>query len=92
MLAGNVSKVVCMSRVRLNEPVFEELESRILLTGSPMPESGDSVAVSANLSSENSADAESYVKEILFLDENVKNYEQLLEGLNRNVEVLLRAY
>ena len=69
--------------------LLEQLEPRILLSGTPAPESSDDQAVNVDVTPEETEKPQDIVNEIVFVDTNVKNYETLIDGLNRNVEVVL---
>lgn len=68
-------------------PIFESLEPRILLSGSPAPDTGPEDAVFVESGHQDSV-AEFEVSEILFVDQNVEGSEVLLENLNRNVQIV----
>ena len=68
--------------------IFEELEPRILMSGTPAPSPVSEFFVQAEVFNEQ-ADAENQVSEILFIDSGVKDYDSLIDGLNRNVEIVL---
>ena len=63
-----------------NEPVFEALEDRVLLSGSPI-ESGTVIYAPADLNLDSAANV---VTEILIIDTSVDNYEELLSTFNQN--------
>ena len=70
------------------KPIFEQLEARVLLSASPFQEnSNDAVISAAAEQNEQAAATQNQVSEILFIDENVENYQEILDGLERNVEV-----
>ena len=67
--------------------VFEQLEPRILLSGSPLPETDDSaIHVDAELCQETEINS---ITEILFVDPSVADIDSLFENFDRNVEVVL---
>ena len=76
-----------MNEMSNAEPLFEQLEPRILLSGSPAPDVSTDTAVVADVNNQHETAADLEVTEILFVDSNVKNYDQLISSLNRNVEV-----
>ncbi|NQZ58415.1 MAG: DUF4347 domain-containing protein, partial [Lentisphaeraceae bacterium] len=70
------------------KPIFEQLEARVLLSATPFQEnSNDAVISAAAEQNEQAAATQNQVSEILFIDENVENYQEILDGLERNVEV-----
>jgi VCBS repeat-containing protein len=69
--------------------LFEQLEPRILMSATPLPDNDDSAAVSVDLEEAQITEAEQVVHEILFVDSNVENYEALLVDLQRNVEIVI---
>ena len=71
-----------------NRPVFDELEPRILLSGSPAPESGDAAVVEV-AAPEFSGVLSNSIREVLFIDSEVDNYSELLQSFDRNVEVFV---
>ena len=66
-------------------PIFEQLEPRILLSGSPMPETAESAALNVDL--QENVDQSQEITEILFVDSKVDNYGDLIDNLSRNVEI-----
>jgi VCBS repeat-containing protein len=71
-------------------PVLEQLEPRILLSGSPVTnDSNDTPVVNTTVDAAETQAPEQTIHEIMFIDANVENYQELLSGLNANVEVFL---
>ncbi|MCH2208318.1 MAG: DUF4347 domain-containing protein [Lentisphaerales bacterium] len=68
--------------------LFEQLEPRILMSATPAPESSDSAVVEASYE-HTSTEQQNLIHEMAFIDTSVEGYEDLLSGLNRNVEVVL---
>ena len=73
--------------IRVNS-VFEELEPRILLSGTPAPSPVSDYFVQAEVFQEQSSE-EKQISEILFVDAGVKNYDSLIKDFEYNVEVIL---
>ena len=71
------------------KPVFEELEPRILMSATVMPETDDGMVVSAEAEQQSSENSAQVVTEIVFIDSNVENYESLIPELSRNVEIVI---
>ena len=71
-----------------HNPVFENLEPRILLSGTPAPEGHNDQAVFAEAEAQQNVEAQLEVNEVLFVDSNVDNADVLIENLNRNVQVV----
>ena len=68
--------------------IFEELEPRILMSATPAPAPVSDYFVQAEVFSDQ-VEEEKQVSEILFIDSGVKDYDSLIDGLNRNVEIVL---
>ena len=68
---------------------FEQLEPRVLLSGSPMPEvQSCDIGIEVG-QQENTQIDNQIVSEIAFVDTTVEDYETLIDGLNRNAEIVL---
>ena len=70
-------------------PIFEELEPRILLSGTPLPDNGESPAVDVDLQQDETTQTGEMVTEVLFIDTSVDNYQEMISKLDHNVEVYL---
>ncbi len=70
-------------------PIFEELEPRILLSGTQLPDNGESQAVGVDLEEVESMQTGELVSEVLFIDTGVENYSEMISKLDHNVEVYL---
>ena len=69
---------------------FEQLEERILLSGSPTPDvqaSTTEVGVSVDLNQ--SSQQEQFISELVFIDSSVKDYQGIIDGLQKNVEIYI---
>ena len=67
--------------------IFEALEPRILLSATALPESQQESAVLSSF--HQSAQTETLVEEILFIDSSVEDYSSILDNLQRNIEIVL---
>ncbi|MCM8527515.1 MAG: DUF4347 domain-containing protein, partial [Lentisphaeraceae bacterium] len=74
---------------RVDKPIFEALEPRILLSGTPAPESVSEEAVHVDVENQSNVEVQDSITEILFVDAGVEGYESLIENFDRNVEVLV---
>ena len=79
-----------MKKTDVDNPgsIFEPLEPRILLSGTPAPDLVTEYFSHAEVFVEQ-APEENQISEILFIDSGVDNYETLLKDFNYNVEVLM---
>ena len=68
--------------------IFEQLEPRILLSGSPLPVEEPS-AIIVDVAAQEASKESLMVSEVLFIDANVEDYEHLISNLQRNVEIVL---
>ena len=70
--------------------MFEQLESRILLSGSPMPEGQCEVpAVEVSVEANQSSEQQQLVNEIVIIDSKVKDYQSIIDSLQKNVEIYI---
>ena len=74
---------------KYDSPVFEQLEPRILLSGTPAPDSSTEEAVHVDVKSEDQTEVLDQISEILFVDSGVEGYDSLIEGFDHNVEVIV---
>ena len=70
------------------ESVFEPLEPRILLSGSPAPEPVSDYFAQAEVFIEDDSQQEQ-ITEVLFIDSGIDNYDNLFDEFDRNVEVIV---
>ena len=79
-----------MKKVELGreEAVFEPLEPRILLSGTPAPDPVAEFFTQAEAFTDENLEQQQ-VSEILFIDSGIKNYDSLFDEFDRNVEVVV---
>ena len=74
---------------KVDDPIFEPLEPRILLSGTPAPDSTDKEAVFVDMENAKSVEVQDSVSEILFVDSGVDGYDKLIDDFDRNVEIII---
>ena len=74
---------------KIDDPIFEQLEPRILLSGTPAPDSSTEEAVHVDVTPEDQIEVQDQVSEILFVDSGVEGYDKLIENFDRNVELVI---
>lgn len=74
---------------RVDDPIFEALEPRILLSGSPAPDNASDEAVHVDVENESNVEVQDSITEILFVDSGVDGYDKLIEDFDHNAEVIV---
>ncbi|NQZ58813.1 MAG: DUF4347 domain-containing protein, partial [Lentisphaeraceae bacterium] len=70
-----------------NRVLFEQLEPRILMSATPAPQDNDAAEIQVQETA-NIQQAEQLITEIAFVDTSVENYQALLAGIDKTVEIV----
>ena len=73
---------------RNNRALIEELEPRVLLSGTPTPDAGTTPAIDAGSAENSAVQNQQIITEVAFIDQSIDHYEDFIKNIASNIEII----